>query len=201
MHSRGFTLVEMLTVLTITAILVALAMPQFQSTIRSSRISSATNSIIAALDLARSEAIRRAGVVTVCRSVDSTAPNPSCSSAAANGYAANDWASGWISFAKAPLNLVNTAVEPGDEIILRQESFGGPAGDRMIIESTAPNPQTRSFNSRGLTIGGGAALLFIDHRDSQVPQRTYRARCIELNLTGRSNVAPVDVQNNACPPA
>jgi prepilin-type N-terminal cleavage/methylation domain-containing protein len=203
MSARGFTLVEMLAVITISAILVALAIPSFQGTVRSSRISGATNSFIAALDLARSEAIRRAVVVTVCRSVDSMAVAPACSNAAANGFAANDWASGWISFAKAPGNIAFATVEAGDEIILRQEAFVGPPADRMIIESTAPNPQSRSFNPRGLTVGGGAIgiTLFFDHRDIQVAQRTERARCVAMNITGRSRVARVDVPTNTCPAA
>lgn len=203
MSARGFTLVEMLAVITISAILVALAIPSFQGTVRSSRISGATNSFIAALDLARSEAIRRAVVVTVCRSVDSMAVAPACSNAAANGFAANDWASGWIGFAKAPGNAADATVEAGDEIILRQEAFVGPPADRMIIESTAPNPQSRSFNPRGLTVGGGAIgmTLFFDHRDIQVAQRTERARCVAMNITGRSRVARVDVPTNTCPAA
>ena len=140
MHSRGFTFVEMLVVLTISAILVAMAVPSFQGIIQSSRISSSANSFLAAVDLARSEAIRRNAVVTVCRSVNPEAVNADCSNAPANGYAANDWASGWITFAKAAGNAVSTSVEAGDEIVSRQAAFPGAAGDRMIIESTDSEP-------------------------------------------------------------
>jgi type IV fimbrial biogenesis protein FimT len=202
MQPRGFTLIEMLVVITISAILVAMAIPSFQGLVRSSRISSSANSFIAAIDLARSEAIRRATVVTVCRSTNPEAVNPNCSDAAANGYAADDWASGWIGFAKAAGNLVPNTVEAGDEILLRQAAFPGAAQDRMIIESTAAAPQSRSYNSRGLTLlGGGAMTLFFDHRDIAVPNRTERARCVEMTATGRSRVARVDTVNNICPQA
>ena len=203
MRPHGFTLIEMLVVIAISAILVAMAIPSFQGTIRSSRISGAANSFIAAIDLARSEAIRRATSVTVCRSTNADTVNANCSDVAANGYAGNDWASGWIAFAKAPGNLVVTTVEAGDEVISRQVAFPGAPQDRMIIESTAANPQTRTYDSRGLTVGAGllGMTLFFDHRDIQVAQRTVRARCIALNISGRARVAPVDVPNNACPPA
>jgi len=203
MQPRGFTLIEMLVVMTISAILVAMAIPSFQGIIRSSRISGAANSFIAAVDLARSEAIRRATVVTVCRSTNPEAVNANCSDAAGNGFAGDDWASGWIAFAKAPGNAVTTTVEAGDELLMRQAAFPGGAQDRMIIESTAPNPQSRSFNARGLTVGGGALgmTLFFDHRDIAVPARTERARCIAMNITGRTRVVRVDWLNNVCPQA
>jgi prepilin-type N-terminal cleavage/methylation domain-containing protein len=203
MRAHGFTLIEMLVVITISVVLIAMALPSLQGTVRSSRISGAANSFVAALDLGRSEAIRRATVVTVCRSTNADNANANCSDAAANGYAANDWASGWIGFAKAPGNIVNTTFEAGDELITRQAAFGGPVQDRVTIESTAANPQSRSYNARGLTLGGGVLgmTLFFDHRDIQVAQRTERARCIALNISGRARVARVDVQNNNCPPA
>ena len=72
MHERGFTMVEVLVVMTITAILLAMAIPSFERLMRTNRVSSATNSMLAAMDLARSEAVRRNAVVTVCRSTNPT---------------------------------------------------------------------------------------------------------------------------------
>lgn len=197
MSQRGFTLIEMLTVLTISTILVALAMPSFQSIIRSSRISGATNSLLAALDLGRSEAIRRSTNVTVCRSTTADLPNADCSSGAANGYVGTDWAAGWLVFAKAPGNAANASVEVNDEIIVRQPPMQANAPERLIIESNAPNPQARTFDARG--IGAGAAMtMFIDHRDTQVAVRSVQARCLVVNFIGRARVARV--VNDVCPP-
>ena len=95
MHSRGFTLVEMLAVMTISAILVALALPSFQGSIRSQQqISSASEFSAGSRSTWRVR--RRSGgnvTVTVCRSVNPEVPSPDCSNAAGNGYAGNDWAS------------------------------------------------------------------------------------------------------------
>lgn len=199
MQARGFTLIEALVVMTISAILVAMAVPAFQSIIRSSRISSASNSMLAALDLARSEAIRRASLVTFCRSTNSDQPNADCSSGAANGFVGTDWAAGWLVFAKAPGNAVATAVEVNDEIILRHSlNPAGGAVERMIIESNLPNPQALTFNARGIG-GGNAATMFIDQRDTQVAVRSVQARCLVLNFIGRARVARV--VNDACPAA
>lgn len=199
MHSRGFTLVEVLVVMTITAILLAFAIPSFQTMIRNNRISGASNSMLAAMDLARSEAVRRSTVVTVCRSLDPQAVNPGCSSAANANYPANDWASGWIVFAKAAGNLNNGAFEANDELLLRQAEFMAPGQQRLIIESTLAGAQWRGYGPRALSAAGGAnaITLFIDYRDTAVAVRTNLARCLAANITGRPRTARVVA--DACP--
>jgi type IV fimbrial biogenesis protein FimT len=199
MHSRGFTLVEMLAVLTISAILVALALPSFRSIIRSSQISSTSNDLLASIDLARSEAIRRNVNVNICRTLDSQAVAPTCSSAAANGYAANDWSSGWITFAKAPGNANDAVVEVGDEVISRRPPPAPPTPERLIVESTMNNPQQFGYASNGLRSGNNFGTFFIDNRDVQQAVRTAQARCLAIGFTGRARVAAV--VNDACPAA
>lgn len=72
----GFTIVEMLTTLVVVGILVALALPAFRDFVASNRITAATNSLIAAISYARSEAVRQSQVIRVV--------SP-----------AADWAGGW----------------------------------------------------------------------------------------------------------
>ena len=198
MNSRGFTLVEVMVVITISAILIAMAVPSFRTMIRSNEISSATNSVVAGLDVSRSEAIRRNTVVTMCRSIDAATPNPACSSAASGNFANNDWAVGWIVFAKAPGNLVNTAVEAGDEIILRQAPFQNAAVERLTVESSIGNPQRWTYGPNGLRQGNALGVtFFVDYRDPQVAVRTNLARCLVANISGRGRVARM--VNDVCP--
>ena len=199
MHSRGFTLVEMLAVITISAILVALALPSFRQIVRSSQISSTSNALHASIDLSRSEAIRRNAPVIVCRSLNPENVAPVCSSAAGNGYAANDWSPGWITFVKAPANLNNAVFEAGDELIARRAAFAPPSPDRLIVESTIPNLQQLTFLSNGLVNGANLGTFFIDYRDVQVAVRTAQARCIAVEFIGRARVSKV--VNDACPAA
>lgn len=189
----------MLAVLTISAVLVALALPSFRSIIRSSQISSTSNDLLASIDLARSESIRRNVTVSICRSLDPQIVAATCSSAAANGYAANDWSSGWITFAKAPGNVNDAVVEAGDELIARRPPPAPPTPERLIVESTMNNPQQFAYGPNGLRTGPNFGTFFIDNRDVQQAVRTAQARCLAIGFTGRARVAAV--VNDACPAA
>jgi type IV fimbrial biogenesis protein FimT len=63
---RGFTLLELMTAVTILGILLAIGVPSFTETIRSNRLSTTANELITALNTARGEASKRGIAVTVC---------------------------------------------------------------------------------------------------------------------------------------
>jgi type IV fimbrial biogenesis protein FimT len=65
MRARGFTLIEMLAVVAITAILSAMAAPAFKSLVAGQRARATSTDLYAALVLARSEAIKRNTQVTL----------------------------------------------------------------------------------------------------------------------------------------
>jgi len=67
---RGVTLLELLIVVVIIAILATIAVPGFQDLIRTNRVASQSNELVALITFARSEAIRRSTLIEV----DLTAP-------------------------------------------------------------------------------------------------------------------------------
>lgn len=67
---RGVTLIELLIAIVVLAILIALATPSFLAMMNSNRLTSHANEIVASLQQARMEAIRRNTRITVCRTTD-----------------------------------------------------------------------------------------------------------------------------------
>src|SRR5437660_1719517 len=84
---RGFTLIELMVVLAISAILVGVGTPAFTGLIRQTELTSATNDLFASLLLARSEAAKRRSRVALCKSADGSTCTP-----------AGGWEQGWIVF-------------------------------------------------------------------------------------------------------
>ena len=83
----GFTLVEVLVVITIAAILMAFGVPSYQYVTNSNRIAGEVNGLLSDMQYARSEAIKEGQTVTVCSSSNAT----TCSGAPV-------WSNGWIVF-------------------------------------------------------------------------------------------------------
>lgn len=81
-RSRGFTLLELMTVIVIAGILVGLGWPAMTDFVRNARMTSAANDFMAALHMARSEAVKRRSQVVVCTSNNALSAAPACTSSA-----------------------------------------------------------------------------------------------------------------------
>jgi type IV fimbrial biogenesis protein FimT len=91
MKQGGVTLVELLSVLAIGVILLAIGVPSYGYLINNSRLVGLSNGLVRALNLARSEAIKRNAQVTVCTTSLANSATPACDAAA-------EWNQGWLVF-------------------------------------------------------------------------------------------------------
>ena len=68
--NSGFTLIELMFTIVVLAVLLGIGVPNFRDFIRNSRMTAAANDLLADLNLARSEAVKRRVAVTLCKSDD-----------------------------------------------------------------------------------------------------------------------------------
>lgn len=73
MRESGLTLIELIITITLFAIVVTAALPALQSFIQNHRVAAQANGLVTAIQLARSEALKRGGSVTLCASDNGTA--------------------------------------------------------------------------------------------------------------------------------
>lgn len=161
--AAGTTMVELLTTLAIVAVLATLAAPSFHTIQLNSRRTAVVNGFLHSLFLARSEAIKRAQIVSVCRSSDGRNCDPS----------AGDWSAGWIVFVNRDRD------EPPERDAAEQlitSSGGWPGG------SITSNRRAYSFRPTTQGVVNGT-IVFCDARGSA------HARAIIISHTGRPRVA------------
>lgn len=103
-HQSGVTLIELLVTLSIAVILMTVAIPNFQDFMRASRTSSIAMDQMGALNVARSEAIKRGAQVVLC----STAMDANPDDNACGG----DWTDGMMAFVDTDADSAKDAGEP-----------------------------------------------------------------------------------------
>lgn len=178
----GFTLTELLAVIAIAAILAAFAAPSFRDMVRDNRITTATNTLIAHLALARSEAITRRESVILCRSPDPLAATPVC-----GGGTASDWSTGWLMFADVNPDTLFVAAD-GDVLI---KSGEGTTGDLTLFSDVDAEPHIEYDIDGTSTVALGeiASFAVCDPRGEEF------GRQIDIDELGRFELLRADLDN------
>ena len=150
----------------IAAVLLGIGLPNMQQYIVSSRLSTSSNEFFTALNVARSEAVRRGVQVTLV------------TNGAANS---RDWTSGWTMFVDSNRD---GALNSGEEILRVGTAFEAP----MTMFGSANFGTSVGFDSSGrLTSGGGSFVIC--HGTNLVASGQARSRAVILNSAGRARVA------------
>lgn len=196
-RARGFTMVELLVTVAVSAILLGISVPNFRTFIQNNRIAGATADFVAAISKARTESLKRGVRVYFCRTGNPHAANPTCAANLPSGQAnaSKDWTPGWLMYA-LPIDFdpsqgeVDYNVGAGDELI----TVGNAASADVTITSNSVANRWLSYYADGtLQESGAARYVICDDRNGA----GNTGRLIEIPLIGR----PVVSKTTDCTPS
>jgi type IV fimbrial biogenesis protein FimT len=182
----GFTLIELMVTLTVTAIVLAMAAPSFGSLLASNRMSTQTSEFIGALNLARSEAVRRAQPVAL-RANDQ-----------------DNYAKGWKVFSDSDADgaIPGTVTADNGTVIREASAFtGSPTVKRQTCSGTPCTTYANStaadriylvFNARG-GIESSADVFF---KVCDPSNTSVKGRRVKVNAVGKVSLLST---NETCP--
>ncbi|NJA06805.1 pilus assembly protein FimT [Methylococcaceae bacterium WWC4] len=177
-------MIELMITLTIAGILSAIAIPSFISAVRNSRLTGATNQFVAALNYARSEAIKRGQYVVVRKT-------------------GTNWESGWQTFVDVDrsgsnanvFNDDNTApLCEADEDCLLRVYDALPTGFTLRGNGTVAD--YIYFKASGESKNGSFAIC--DNADGNDAAEAGTARLVVVTMVGRVRLGE-DLDNNNIP--
>jgi type IV fimbrial biogenesis protein FimT len=142
-RAAGFSLIELMVAVSVLAMLLAIGVPTFQNAALGSRLTASANNLVASIQLARSEAIKRNVTVTVCASADGAA-------------CGGGWEQGWIVLDGAGVLIERTAALPAGYVMsqaggvapLRFEpiGIGATSATVTVCRDDPAGPQERIVN-------------------------------------------------------
>jgi type IV fimbrial biogenesis protein FimT len=161
--NRGLSLIEVLIVIAIAAILLGIGVPSMQTFVLNNRLASATHEFYTALQLARSEAVRRGEQVTIAHSGASGSGN---------------WGAGWTMFVDTNRNAAQDA---GEETLRAGAALEAP----LTLYGNANFANFIAFDAGGrLSTAGGGAFV-ICHGTDLAEAGQPRSRALLVNGAGR----------------
>jgi type IV fimbrial biogenesis protein FimT len=175
LRANGFTLLELLVVVTAMLVLLLVAAPSMSAVVNSIRLTSASNNFLSHMYLARSEAIKRNARVALCKSADGA----TCASS-------GGWEQGWVVFHDTNNNGLLDAGEP---VIARQQAL--PAALRLTGNQNVA--KYVSFEPSGATRTVGGAFQAGTLTLCRQSVASNEARQIILNAVGRPRVQRLEI--------
>lgn len=170
---RGFTLVELMITIAVMAILAALAAPSFNDALLGNKLGSYANNLVASAYTARSEAIKRNAIITLCASTDGA----TCATT-------GGWEQGWIVMCNTNDNATCNTAGTNTIVMLRQSST------------------TTGFLVTGLTTGTSTVIRSVTFQPSGIdatpatltacratPNTGKVERVVSISASGRPSVA------------
>ncbi|MDO9270482.1 MAG: GspH/FimT family pseudopilin [Methylobacter sp.] len=168
--SLGFTMIELIVTISIVAILIGIAIPSFNSIISSTRLTTYANELVASLNLARSEAVKRGVQVSVRR----------------KGSTNQNWDAGWDIFTDSDGDGVFDAA---DTLL---KTYPALTNGFTLRTGTVGYQDFAAYLPSGLSLSSIGDTF----RLCASPADTANSRAIAINAVGRPKASE---KTAACP--
>ncbi len=174
-RESGFTFMELMITLAVGSILLAVAVPSFQSLMTSNQLTATTNTLVFSLQTARSEAIKRALPAGVCTSSNSLEDAATCSTG-------SGFVGGWIAYVDSNSN----GSRDNDEDIVMAVEDRGPGftitADTAFQNQVYFDESGGSSNTTGVPLAGVIDVAYGGSSET---------RTVQISANGRiSTVTP-----------
>jgi len=133
---RGFTLIELMVTVVVIGVVVFIAVPNFAQVIRANRLTTSSNDLVIAMQIARSEAVKRGDNMAVC--ARAKAGSQSCSGSS------DTWDQGWLVWQDSNGND-DVDTNNGESVV---QAWGPLDGDHTIDADT----DSIEFDSQGFAL-------------------------------------------------
>lgn len=178
---RGFTLIELLVTIAVATILIMVAAPSFIAFQRNSELTSTANSLVATINAARGEGMKRGMSAMVVPT------------------SGNDWGAGWTAFVDVN---GNKSLDIGTDVIVLEQ----PAVQGYFSVSgngtTNASPPYILFDGSGYAktkaAGFGALSVSITRNDLNGSAKADQTRHIIIAKTGRARVCRPAISDTTC---
>jgi type IV fimbrial biogenesis protein FimT len=164
MNKKGFTLIELMIVISLVGILTSLALPSFESFLRKRQMVGSSDLLYTSLYLARSEAVKRNSTVTICKSSDAATCGGS-------------WSDGWLMFED---NNSDGSLD-GAEVVI---TAGSPPPDYQLIWAPFGAKNYIRFYKNGMTSSHNGTFKLCPY-----DQDSRYASAVIVSKTARIRVA------------
>lgn len=170
--TAGFTLIELIVTMALIAIFLMIAVPNFLSFQRNANLSATANTLLAAINAARGEAMKR-GLNAMVLPRDGVA-----------------WANGWVVFVdkdrsqsySADNDITVLSTEPAQNYLTIAGTDGSTLGSEPYIMYDASGfPRLKSG-------GFAASTLELKRNDLPEAESAYQTRRVKISVSGRTRV-------------
>jgi type IV fimbrial biogenesis protein FimT len=182
----GFSLIELIVTLLVVSILAFVAVPSIKNILKDHRLSGYTNDLVADLNHARSDAVKRATPVTICKT-----SNPQNSSPACNTTVTDSWTTGRVTFVDADSDGV---IDAGEQVLRIRQGLDDQMSAIKGNGSATGTANRITFKADGTcTLTAETEIALCDDRGAT------QKRAIAINLGGRVRSLQKGTSGITCP--